>query len=101
MGLTFTRRQVLKAAAATAAITTLSGCTLEEEPIVKPPESQDAQKWVKTVCRYCGVGCGILVGVANGKVVAVKGDPESSVNKGVFCVKGFFLHEIIYAKTRL
>ncbi|SVD91864.1 uncharacterized protein METZ01_LOCUS444718, partial [marine metagenome] len=35
-------------------------------------------KWSKTPCRFCGVGCGLLVATSNGRAVAVKGDPESS-----------------------
>ena len=52
-------------------------------------------------CRFCGVGCGILVGVDKGKAVAVKGDPNSSVNKGLLCVKGYHQIMCIQAKDRL
>ncbi|WP_431167919.1 hypothetical protein, partial [Tenacibaculum halocynthiae] len=45
--------------------------------------------WKKGPCRFCGVGCGILEGVENGKASAVKGDPNSSVNKELLCVKGY------------
>jgi len=44
--------------------------------------------WHKAPCRFCGVGCGLLVGVSNGRAVAVKGDPASSVSRGLGCVKG-------------
>jgi len=50
-------------------------------------------KWSKAPCRFCGVGCGILVGTQAGKAVAVKGDPDCSVNKGLLCVKGY--HQIL------
>lgn len=36
-----------------------------------------------------------------GKVVATKGDPESPVNKGLNCIKGYFLSKIMYGKDRL
>lgn len=45
--------------------------------------------WKKAPCRFCGVGCGLLIGVAKGKAVAVKGDPDSPVNRGLACVKGY------------
>ena len=103
MSLTFSRRQVLKAAAATAAMTVVGGCLPAREEVEPPPpqEEQEVKSWVKTVCRYCGLGCGALVGVLNEKAVAVKADPENPVNRGVFCVKGYFLIDILNADTRL
>ena len=45
------------------------------------PSIQDVT-WKKSPCRFCGVGCGLLIGITKGKAVAVKGDPDSPVNKG-------------------
>lgn len=58
-------------------------------------------RWHKTPCRFCGVGCGLLVGVASGRAVAVKGDPASPVNKGLCCVKGYHTVQALYGKDRL
>ncbi len=58
-------------------------------------------KWDKAACRFCGTGCGINVGVMDGKVVATHGDIKSPVNKGLNCVKGYFLSKIMYGKDRL
>ena len=58
-------------------------------------------KWSKTPCRFCGVGCGLLVATSNGRAVAVKGDPNSSVNKGLCCVKGYHTVLALYGKDRL
>lgn len=58
-------------------------------------------KWDKAPCRFCGVGCSVLVGVKDGKIMAVKGDPKSSVNQGTLCVKGYALPFIQYADDRL
>ena len=44
----------------------------------------------KGVCRYCGTGCGVLVGVRDGRVVATQGDPDAPVNRGLNCIKGLF-----------
>jgi len=57
--------------------------------------------WKKAPCRFCGVGCGVLIGVEDGKAVAVKGDPNSSVNKGLCCVKGYHSVMAMYGNDRL
>ena len=57
--------------------------------------------WRKTPCRFCGVGCGLLVGIENGRAVAVKGDPESTVNKGLACVKGYHSVQALYGRDRI
>ena len=57
--------------------------------------------WQKTPCRFCGVGCGLLVAVKKGKAVAVRGDPSSPVNKGLCCAKGYTSIQSIYGKDRL
>ncbi len=45
---------------------------------------------VKTVCPYCGTGCGLELFVRDNQVVGVKGDKESPANNGHTCVKGHF-----------
>ena len=61
--------------------------------------------WGKAPCRYCGTGCGVEVGVAGGvhggKVVAVRGDEKSPVNRGLLCVKGYHLPALLYGRDRL
>jgi nitrate reductase NapA len=61
---------------------------------------QGPQTWVKGVCRYCGTGCGVMVGVRDGKVVMVKGDPNNH-NKGLLCLKGALLPAVVNAPDRL
>jgi formate dehydrogenase major subunit len=56
---------------------------------------------VKTTCPYCGVGCGIYLGVRGGTVVSTRGDAENIVNKGNLCVKGRFGHDFIHHPDRL
>lgn len=58
-------------------------------------------KWDKAPCRFCGTGCSVNVGVMDGKIVATHGDIKSPVNKGLNCVKGYFLSKIMYGKDRL
>ncbi|MCD6043349.1 MAG: napA [Burkholderiales bacterium] len=57
-------------------------------------------KWSKAPCRFCGVGCGVNVAVKDGQVVATHGDPQAEVNRGVNCVKGYFLSKIMYGEDR-
>lgn len=56
-------------------------------------------RWVKGVCRYCGTGCGVLVGVRGDKAVSIKGDPNNH-NEGLLCLKGSMLIPVIYARDR-
>ena len=42
----------------------------------------------RSICPYCGVGCGQLVYHRDGKMVAIEGDPESPVSRGHLCPKG-------------
>ncbi|MEC5384952.1 periplasmic nitrate reductase subunit alpha [Uliginosibacterium sp. H3] len=58
-------------------------------------------KWAKAPCRFCGTGCGVNVAVKDGRVVATHGDMNSEVNKGLNCVKGYFLSKIMYGGDRL
>ena len=57
--------------------------------------------WSKAPCRFCGVGCGVNVGVKDGRVVATHGDLRAEVNRGLNCVKGYFLSKILYGADRL
>ena len=59
-----------------------------------------ADKWVPTTCGYCSVGCGMLVGVKDGKAVAVRGNPAHPVNLGKLCPKGLSEHHILAAEGR-
>ena len=62
--------------------------------------ANDGMKWGKAPCRFCGTGCGVLVGVKDGKIVATKGDPAAPVNRGLNCIKGYFLAKMLYGKDR-
>lgn len=96
-----TRRAFVKANAAASAAA-VAGITLPASAtnlIVSSDET--AIKWDKAPCRFCGTGCSVLVGTQNGRVVATQGDPEAPVNKGLNCIKGYFLSKIMYGKDRL
>src|SRR6202008_3683125 len=57
--------------------------------------------WVRTTCGYCSVGCGMLIGVRDGKAVAVQGDPDHPVNRGRLCPKGLTEHHTLGAEGRI
>ncbi|GHA19349.1 periplasmic nitrate reductase subunit alpha [Oceanisphaera arctica] len=96
-----TRRAFVKAnaAASAAAVAGISLPISATNLIVSSDET--AIKWDKAPCRFCGTGCSVLVGTQNGRVVATQGDPEAPVNKGLNCIKGYFLSKIMYGKDRL
>ncbi|MGK2957671.1 MAG: molybdopterin oxidoreductase family protein [Acidimicrobiales bacterium] len=64
-------------------------------------ETRLPQHWVKTTCGYCSVGCGMEIGVRDGKAISVKGDPDHPVNMGRLCPKGLSEHHTIDAEGRL
>lgn len=91
------RRDFMKANAAAAAAVA-AGITI---PVKSVYAEDNSIKWQKAPCRFCGTGCSVLVGTQNGRVVASQGDPEAEVNKGLNCIKGYFLPKIMYGKDRL
>ena len=63
-------------------------------------ESRVADKWTKTTCGYCSVGCGMLIGTREGVPVAARGNPDHPVNRGKLCPKGLSEHQILRAPGR-
>jgi len=97
--MTISRRDFIKTNAALAAAS-VAGVSL---PAAKRAQAagDDGIRWDKGVCRFCGTGCGVLIGTKNGRVVATQGDPDAPVNKGLLCIKGYFLSKIMYGEDRL
>jgi len=62
---------------------------------------QQPSREVSTVCTYCGVGCGLYLGVRGNKIVSVRSNRESPVNKGNLCVKGRFGNDFVNHPDRL
>ncbi|MCG8487877.1 MAG: nitrate reductase catalytic subunit NapA [Chromatiales bacterium] len=94
-----TRREFIKSNAVAAAAS-VAGVTLPMSSSVAA-DADDGIRWDKAACRYCGTGCSVLMGVKDGKVVASQGDPDAPVNKGLNCIKGYFLPKILYGEDRL
>lgn len=101
MTIDVSRRDVLKAQAASIAAA-VAGISLpaEAQPVPGGIATLDI-KWSKAPCRFCGTGCGVMVGVKDGQVVATHGDMQAEVNRGLNCVKGYFLSKIMYGGDRL
>ena len=60
-----------------------------------------ANSAVRSVCPYCGVGCGIVMSVADGKVSKVSGDKQHPGNFGRLCTKGLTAHLPLTAAGRM
>lgn len=58
-------------------------------------------KQTTTICPYCGVGCGMIVSVSNGKVINIEGDPDHPINEGSLCSKGNTLYQLVNNERRL
>lgn len=71
-------------------------------PVQAQPAGGDpGVKWSKAPCRFCGTGCGVTVAVKDNRVIATQGDPQAEVNKGLNCIKGYYLSKIMYGEDRL
>ncbi len=55
----------------------------------------------RSICPYCGVGCGQLVYHKDGKVVSIEGDPESPISQGNLCPKGSASYQLVSHPNRL
>ncbi|MCP3902214.1 MAG: molybdopterin-dependent oxidoreductase [Planctomycetes bacterium] len=90
-----TRREFIKASAAAAVTTTVA-------PSIALAVRQDSQlRWYKSVCRFCGTGCGVQIGTKADRLVAVRGDPLHPATKGLCCAKALFLPKIVHSDDRL
>ncbi|MGC5034972.1 molybdopterin-dependent oxidoreductase [Streptomyces sp. DT190] len=70
------------------------------------PESRPDTRQVRTVCSYCGVGCGLVLDVAMGPdgrrtVLKASGDKDHPANAGRLCTKGATTADMLAAPGRL
>ena len=94
------RRDFIKSSIATTTAATI-GLPISAMALEKSAEAEKDWQWDKSVCRFCGTGCGIMVATKDDKIVATKGDPDAPVNRGLNCIKGYFNGKIMYGKDRL
>ena len=94
------RRDFIKGSAVAAAAATI-GLKIPADLQAQQQEIEKSWRWDKSVCRFCGTGCGIMIATQDDKIVAVKGDPAAPVNRGLNCIKGYFNAKIMYGEDRL
>ena len=102
------RRDFIKSAAVAAATMTMLGRDAAHAdpsatalPVLEDPPAIDGVTWDKAPCRFCGTGCHVMVGVKDGRVVAIAGDQRAAVNRGLLCAKGYHVALAMYGKDRL
>ncbi|MBK8337887.1 MAG: nitrate reductase catalytic subunit NapA [Sterolibacteriaceae bacterium] len=102
------RRSFIKAnavAAAAAAAGIALPASAAPNASATPAVNDKNIRWDKAACRFCGTGCSVLVGTMDGpkgrRIVATQGDPDAPVNRGLNCIKGYFLSKIMYGEDRL
>jgi formate dehydrogenase major subunit len=64
------------------------------------PKAQGAEV-TRSICPYCGVGCGQLIFHKDGKLVSIEGDPDSPISRGRLCPKGANTFELHTHQGRL
>ena len=64
------------------------------------PKNHDAEV-SRSICPYCGVGCGQLVFHKGDKLISIDGDPESPISRGHLCPKGADTFELHTHSARL
>lgn len=96
-------KRVAMTSAAAAASSLVPGTVFGRLPTANAVQLTDAARvtWQKTPCNLCGVGCGLLVGIEAGRAVAVRGDPESPVSRGLACARGYHSVQALYGRDRL
>ena len=87
----------LASAAAAGTLATAAGCS----PKTNTPANGEGTSKTQAVCRFCGCGCGVIVEAKNGKLISVTGDPKNDSNRGLNCVKGYFLAKVLTGEDRL
>jgi len=92
------RREFIRQSAAAAA-GAAAGIAMPAQ--AQTPAGDQGVKWSKAPCRFCGTGCGVTVAVKDNRVIATQGDTLAEVNKGLNCIKGYYLSKIMYGEDRL
>lgn len=111
------RRAFLKAAAATAAAGAagsfaLTGCSptdddngdddiVIDDSGISLVDDYPEVEIKHNFCGVCSANCAMNVEVADGKVLAIQGNPDDQVAQGKLCVKGYTAHKLLYSADRL
>ncbi len=97
------RRSFLGASGAAGTSALLGALGLDVRPSFGAPSEAKLQrgKISTTICPFCGVGCGQIVEVRDGKIVNIEGDPDHPINEGSLCSKGAALYQVHHNDRRL
>ncbi len=79
----------------------LGATALSERSRALAPRTRDADKVAKSICPYCGVGCGQLVYVKNDRITDIEGDPDSPISEGCLCPKGAATFQLVTGSHRV
>ena len=60
----------------------------------------DDAKVARSICPYCGVGCGQMIYHKDGKLISIEGDPESPISQGTLCPKGAASYQLLTHSRR-
>jgi formate dehydrogenase major subunit len=87
------RREFLKIAGATTAVTAFGGLGFDLRPAEAQAQAAKLKftKQTTSVCCYCSVGCGLIASTdkdGKGRVVNIEGDPDHPISEGALCPKG-------------
>ncbi|NKC14731.1 MAG: nitrate reductase catalytic subunit NapA [Gammaproteobacteria bacterium] len=96
-----TRRDYIKTSAAIVAAAAAGFAPRSDAMNLITNAGKTGLQWDKAPCRFCGTGCSVMLATKQGQIVASHGDVLSPVNRGLNCVKGYFLSKIMYGADRL
>lgn len=96
-----TRREFLKLLGVTAGGAMLAPAPLSAARDGPPPPLRKPTGQITSICPYCGVGCGMTVGVEDGRVVNIEGDPLHPISQGALCSKGGTLSQLVNSPRRI
>ena len=71
---------------------------LEDRPVL---ELGQPTRWTRTTCPYCGVGCELLIGTRDDRIVTAAPAHDAPVNRGHACVKGRYGHGFVHSDDRV
>lgn len=74
--------------------TALPAAEEADTPVALGPFKLQRAKETRSVCSYCGCGCGLILYSESNRVIYVEGDPDHPVNEGTACPKGIALSDV-------
>ena len=102
----FSRRDFVKTGAFVTASAAGAGLMIGANPELEIASAQAAEDEEERTtalaqCPYCGVGCGTIIQVENGKIVSMRPDKDHPTNFGLQCIKGLTAAEPMYVDGRM